>query len=73
MLKMFVPGTREGRSIAALRLAPDAVMTVSRLPGGQSVATADVVLMVDENGRVTSCAQASSEAAAALVNAVCSA
>jgi hypothetical protein len=72
-LSFFLPETKEGRSIAAAKSPPDAVLTVANLRAGQQEVEAQISLLVDEKGNVVQCAADPQERQQDVVDAVCSA
>jgi hypothetical protein len=57
MIRLFLPDTKEGRTIEGLRDPPDAELTVVALPHG-NLADVSVNLAYDSAGKITDCAPA---------------
>jgi hypothetical protein len=72
LVRFFLPETSEGLAISKLQQPPDFVFAVNQLPNDQTSLTAEVNLMVDQNGQVTDCVASSPNTNEAAVNAICS-
>lgn len=73
LLRVFLPDSKEGQEIAALRVSPDAILTVSALPRGATRADIAILLEVDEAGKTIACAGKTPEVSSAFVKAACGA
>jgi hypothetical protein len=71
LVTFYQPDEPDGPAIAALKQAPDAGFTVSRLPAGADKAEAKVILLVGDQGQIDDCAPDPQESSAALADAVC--
>lgn len=70
MLSLILPHTSEGRKIMALRMPPDAELSVNKLPS-RNAAEVRVFLAYDPAGKITDCAPAEGEKDLALANLAC--
>jgi hypothetical protein len=73
LLRMFLDETQEGEAVRKTVRAPDVVLAVTKLPGGEKMAEAEVLISVDETGHATSCGPRSAGDRQQVVEAICSA